>query len=615
MTIKLTREVMLAIGLIGCLLVYLILRAVNVPITYDEAATFFHYVHTGRFWPGEAHWDANNHVFNSLLTWLSYTVFGNSIVALRLPNLLAGLLYLIFAFKLSFRLDGKMLRWALFLSLVTSRLVLEFFALSRGYGLSMGLMLMAIYFLYGWMKTDRILLLLLASAGIQLATFSNLSLLLVNLLFFGWIIFWYVLGAPRNRLAIVAIQLMNVAAMYWLINLSFALKERGLLYYGSDEGDTFWKVTVSTLTEFTFDPWGDQLIKVMPVILLAVTISILLFLKKTITDKVFRLPEILFPYLFVGCIVGNILLHHLLGVNYPADRVALYYMILLPSALTFSLYAVAKNQRFQGWKKRSFQLMAVVLFIIPINFVFTANITHSTLWIRDASAQLFHEKLISIRQESELEPTVVGYRMRELPFNYYNVVNNGALSPLQWAGYRSDEADFQIAYLGVEADWSAYDTLLHDAVSDLYLLERKVKRERKLLFSKQYRPSKENADSFIEWFGADIDSLRGKDLLWDLEMEMPALKSPFAAWISVTVEDTLGQQIVQESIVLDRVRTSWNEGEVFRYHLIIPNIPEDSRRMKVFFWNIHNVPIKLGGVKIRLSEILDDSDKSSNLQQ
>lgn len=108
--------------------------------------------------------------------------------------------------------------------------------------------------------------------------------------------------------------------------------------------------------------------------------------------------------------------------------------------------------------------------------------------------------------------------MRQLPFCYYNLLHEGALSPIQWAGYRSNEADFQIAYLGVEADWSDYDTLIDHRPSDLYLMERKEHRERKKLYSMQEPEREENTKEHQQWFGADIDSLRGKDLLWDINI-------------------------------------------------------------------------------------------------
>ncbi|HNS46120.1 MAG TPA: hypothetical protein PKH94_02665, partial [Bacteroidales bacterium] len=58
-----------AFGLL--LWIYVWLRAIQVPLIYDEIATFFHYIHSSSFLPFRSHLDANNHLLNSALTWIS----------------------------------------------------------------------------------------------------------------------------------------------------------------------------------------------------------------------------------------------------------------------------------------------------------------------------------------------------------------------------------------------------------------------------------------------------------------------------------------------------------------------------------------------------------------
>jgi hypothetical protein len=57
---------------------YLWLRAFYVPLIYDEIATFYGYVHVGKFIPFYAHWDANNHIINSLLSSILFIKFQKS---------------------------------------------------------------------------------------------------------------------------------------------------------------------------------------------------------------------------------------------------------------------------------------------------------------------------------------------------------------------------------------------------------------------------------------------------------------------------------------------------------------------------------------------------------
>ena len=91
------------------------------------------------------------------------------------------------------------------------------------------------------------------------------------------------------------------------------------------------------------------------------------------------------------------------------------------------------------------------------------------------------------------------------------------------------------------------------------------------------------------------------------------MNHPLEAWVSVTVHDTLGEQLMQESIVLDRLRSDWNRGQVFSHHIMVPNIPANAGHMKVFLWNMRNVPLEPGAVRIRLYGIVDDLRNPSNL--
>ena len=84
---KIDTESIIAFSISLCIFIYLIIRSIYVPLIHDEAATFFHYIQSSSFIPFHSLNDANNHFLNSLLTYISYTLFGDSEFALRLPNL------------------------------------------------------------------------------------------------------------------------------------------------------------------------------------------------------------------------------------------------------------------------------------------------------------------------------------------------------------------------------------------------------------------------------------------------------------------------------------------------------------------------------------------------
>ena len=137
----------IALSILGlALMSYLILRAIYTPILHDEIATFYYYIQTGIYFPPKAHWDANNHILNSMLSNWSFQVFGSEPWALRLPNVLTFPIYFLFSWKLVEKLQHVGVRWGAFLALVMSHYVFEYFGETRGYGLSMAFLVAGLFY-------------------------------------------------------------------------------------------------------------------------------------------------------------------------------------------------------------------------------------------------------------------------------------------------------------------------------------------------------------------------------------------------------------------------------------------------------------------------------------
>jgi hypothetical protein len=122
--------------------VYITARAFRVPLTYDEASSFYRYIDADF----AALFDfatATNHFLNTVLTRLSVGVLGASPIALRLPNVLAGALYLGVAAAFAWRMRDSAIAFAAAVLLMTNPYVLDYFAVSRGYGLAVALLLAA----------------------------------------------------------------------------------------------------------------------------------------------------------------------------------------------------------------------------------------------------------------------------------------------------------------------------------------------------------------------------------------------------------------------------------------------------------------------------------------
>lgn len=126
------------------LLAFVVLRAARTALTYDEAASYLRYVSTDLL-STFSFAVATNHLLHSVLTRASHAVFGAGELALRLPTVCGYLLYLAACYLIVRRLQSRWLAFFGFLLLNLNPYLLEYFALSRGYGISIAFLMMAVY--------------------------------------------------------------------------------------------------------------------------------------------------------------------------------------------------------------------------------------------------------------------------------------------------------------------------------------------------------------------------------------------------------------------------------------------------------------------------------------
>jgi hypothetical protein len=160
-------------------------RAVFVPLTYDEAATYLRYISTDFL--AVFNFDvATNHFLNTLLTKLFYLAGGNSELVLRMPNLIGYGMYMWFSLLILRSLTHRVIAFAGFMLLNLNLYVLDYFSLSRGYGLSLGFLMGTLFFFFRFLtqrqtgvsaRRDLVRALLLA-CGAVMANFSMLNVYL-----------------------------------------------------------------------------------------------------------------------------------------------------------------------------------------------------------------------------------------------------------------------------------------------------------------------------------------------------------------------------------------------------------------------------------------------------
>jgi hypothetical protein len=182
-------------------LVYVILNAGRVSFSHDEATTFLNYL-SGDIFQLFNFISPNNHFLNTVLAKIFYVIGGNREWVLRLPNVLAYVMYLVFSFLLVHKWTQKTLAAAGFLLLNLNPYVLDFFSLCRGYGLSMAFMVAGLYFYVPFLnkrsrpKTSGAKDLSWSLGMVACAVLANLALLNV---YVGLVFFTLVLTVASNR--------------------------------------------------------------------------------------------------------------------------------------------------------------------------------------------------------------------------------------------------------------------------------------------------------------------------------------------------------------------------------------------------------------------------------
>ena len=575
-------EKKIAFCLFIVLWIYLFLRAIYVPLLHDEIATFFHYVQANSYMPPNAHWDANNHVLNSMLTNWSYHLFGQSPLALRLPNVLSFGIYFIGAFGISSRLKSIPVRWGLLTTLLMSSYIFEYLGECRGYGMSMSLLLLAIYFVIRLIETNKSKFVLLIGLTLFFVTVANLTLLISSVLIFGFVFLHFLLTdfkANKKQFFIKLIYLFLTGLPFLLlVKLSFKLKELGLLYYGSLQG--FRTVTVSSVSERFFGMYNLPIKILLIVFVLFILIGFAIHFKKE--RKLFS-GFSLFTFLLFGCIGMIFILAKFMKVNFPEDRAAMYLFIYLAGAFAFSIDAVFKSV------KTSF-IPSLFLFALPVYFLFNFSLTSSHFSVEERHSQEIFDIIYNKESDFKFPATVGGYITQELCWYYMNNSNGGKQGRLHWSNHPGLDADFQLVSTEFRFNsetYKYYDSIHRDEKTGLVLFERKNKLAKNLIVSSEFPNTENEAVEYFSFGIFEMDSLIGKTLYVGTELTLKSDAKPFKTWIVASIENAEGKSLGYEFISLDWLNKSYNgEQNNVLQGTLIHDVPEGAHRMKFYLWNI-----------------------------
>jgi hypothetical protein len=349
------------------------IKASFVSFTWDEAASYLHFVQYKIWLPNQTHFiDANNHILNTFFMILEDQYFAKSIFSLRIHSLFSFLLYAAAAFSLSKGLLQNKNVLLFMCILILHPYLLDFFSLARGYAMSLAFEMLAIALLFIYIHNSSKFFPLLIMLCSCLATLSNFTLLNFQLAIFAVtnlfaFHLFYKKQWSKQKLIAALLPGWILSGIFFKLILTylFKLKENGNLYFGGNDG--FWQNTVNSLVHaLNYNAVWPQLIKGIFILIFISTFMLTpvwLILKYKNKKEVLWQKILAVFMLLVIIILSTILQHLVFQTPYLMERTSLLFLPLILT-LVASLLAASKA-------KITLRLVAIfftIHLILNINF-------------------------------------------------------------------------------------------------------------------------------------------------------------------------------------------------------------------------------------------------------
>lgn len=534
----------------------------------------------------------------------SYELFGSSPFALKLPNVIFFPVYFFFVWKISGRIQSRWIRWGFLISMLFAHNFFEFFGTGRGYGMSVGLVMAAVWFAMQALNTGKTKDYIFTFLFLILANYANLTLMNAFVLIAGLLMLSLFISQQQFKLKkAIVIFVLGIIPIVLLIILLFRIKAEGELYYGKPDG--FLEVSVLTLGKLLT---GNENHTFVYAAVGLYFISLAIFIQRSFKNKNGKWlqdlinPNWLFFYLITGSFIASILENKLFGINYPEDRTGLYLYPWLTGAVFFGLDQL-KVKRW--WLKI---IPAIPFLFFPLHFLTHINLSWSSME-NQAIPQRFHDVVANDQEAGDYPLIVQGYQGRVMRWAFMNFRQERQLSRIFFDDFPSMNGDYQIADINKNPDWlTKYDSIDGDRRTGFSLLKRQEKLTRSKIFTKSSIQTPEIiSDEFYELYRGPVDTLRGNALLAGFTLNLVSQKNPFHGRVVSTIFDDQNNSLHYEFVPFDWYRTDWSNAEKnFTNALYIPELPANAKSMVIYVWNIHRKPFQISNGQLDILKLYKD---------
>lgn len=415
--------------------IFLVYKSATSSFTHDESFTYLHYPHQS-FLKIISFSDSytNNHILNTLFMKYSEQIFGNSELALRLPNLLSFLIYMFYSFLIMKRLN-PWVRSGVFILLISNLLLIDLFGLARGYGISIGFMFMGLYHFLEYIHSRKWRDMLFFHGALLLAVLASFTMLTVYLSLLAVFLLHEFLvpvqtNIPtktkvKNVLKFLIPALVSVATLYEPVR---RVMKYNKMDFGGSSG--FYPDTVKHLIINTFQlitpaaTWLAFFQVLFTTMIIAAFLMVVMVLIKKSTKVTTRMKNLmvvnglllLLSFLFI-------VLHHLLGTTYPISRFSVFLVPLF--IIHFGFFC-------QIFVEKGFKVIVLpLIFALAMLsvFSFTTGFSNKTFgeWNYDSNTKAMLHNLEAEFEQGKVENGKVNLGINwvfEPTVNFYRVTKS-----------------------------------------------------------------------------------------------------------------------------------------------------------------------------------------------
>ncbi|MCH2232960.1 MAG: hypothetical protein MK078_01820 [Crocinitomicaceae bacterium] len=563
----------------GLVYLYILIRCFTLEPFIDEIWNFHLYVKTGDYNPFTAHLDANNHFISTFLNRLSFLIFGDNFIAMRLVESAFFILFFNYLMKIRSIMKNKKLGAFLVLTLCSIFFINSFFSLARGYGISLALLTGAIFHLIEYANHFKLKDILFISVFGSLAIWSNLAFIPI----IGLVFLLGILISIQNKDFKSIFLLILIGGIPYFAGAIHALelKAAGELYIGGKTG--FYSDVILNLPNELLGFEGVWMFLVWGFL---TGIFIFLNLKKISWNKNSGIILIL----FISTLFSAILMHVFMGINYPQNRVAIHFILL--GVLSF-YFLLDMGEKF--WIVGVYPFTIFLLHSLThFNFSYSAPWQQNVLMRNDITIieneQRNQEELFTLSSPFSFKSYV----------HYFNYDNPFRMNVPQWKDFPSETADYLITtYNQAGVNQGLYDTVYTNPISGVTIFERSEKVLWKPLANIQVPPIS-SRDSLISI------------LKLDLQPESNMMKVSYTGNLQTNDEAAIGFLVInisneaevfgEEFIMLDRYFNNFSAYRQLEIAHYFNKLPKETIDVEVYLLNISRSEWNLEDFKISLSQ-------------